>query len=79
MRPLTEEEQTAVFSKLANYIVGAGRHDKEFRLDWLISGLWVKVGQEYRSPCGPRRRTTLLQATQRSGLLCFRVGYETFH
>lgn len=24
MRPLTEEEQTVVFSKLANYIVGTG-------------------------------------------------------
>lgn len=77
MRLLTEDEQTAVFSKLANYIVS-------YLLAWTRSSSTQTltscsydstnlVGQEYRTPGRPTRRSVLFPTTPRSGVLCLRI------
>lgn len=67
MRPLTEEESKAVFTKLANYIV----RPLAIFLPCQCTHLSSLSGQE---PCSSHRqagRAVLLQTSQGSRLLCF--------
>lgn len=70
MRPLTEEESKAVFTKLANYIVRTTAHAVSKDLQRFSPG--KKPGAPYRQT----RRAPLLQTTKGPCILCLRVIHE---
>ena len=64
MRPLTEDESKAVFTKLANYIV---RPVNSYQL---VLASASSIGQESHTPHRSQGRAILFQVAQGQGLLC---------
>lgn len=71
MRPLTEDESKAIFTKLANYIVRAS--------SCCFFSCLTSAGQKSRPPHRQARRAILLSTAQGPRLLCLRIVYETRH
>ena len=65
MRPLTQDESKAVFTKLANYIVRSLLHHP-----LLAPPTASPTGQESHPPHRPQGRALLLQVAQGQSLLC---------